>query len=249
MSSAQTSLSQAQRDRLVVVLVATRNPLNLGAAARAMSNFGFTELRVVRPYDASFREARSAVGAGELLARAKEFESVADAVADCVLVVGTTAARDRTPQQPLHSLEKASTLVRRRLAKGRVALLFGSEKRGLSNNDLSHCDFLIRIPTREAHSSMNLGQAVAVSLYEVIRPARTALSKTMTRKAAAADRERLRELLAEAVVVSGYRHSKSLENELRRLIVRLQIDESDARTLLGMLRQILWKLRQRKAEV
>ena len=83
------------RENLRVVLVATRNPLNLGAAARAMSNFGFAHLRVVNPYDVAFREARSAVGAAALLADAEEFTSVADAVADCTLVVGTTAVRHR----------------------------------------------------------------------------------------------------------------------------------------------------------
>ena len=79
-------------DHLRVVLVATRNPLNIGAAARALSNFGVRRLRVVNPYDAAFREARSAVGASGLLAKAEQYESVAEAVADCKLVVGTTAA-------------------------------------------------------------------------------------------------------------------------------------------------------------
>src|ERR1051326_6004668 len=85
----------AEFDRLRIVLLATRNPLNIGAAARAMSNFGFTQLRVVNPYGIAFREARSAVGAPALLANAQEFTSVADAVADCQLVVGTTDARQR----------------------------------------------------------------------------------------------------------------------------------------------------------
>jgi tRNA C32,U32 (ribose-2'-O)-methylase TrmJ len=79
--------------RLFVVLVATRNPLNIGAAARAMSNFGFVNLRVVNPYELAFREARSAVGASGLLKNAKEYKTVAEAVADCSLVVGTTDAR------------------------------------------------------------------------------------------------------------------------------------------------------------
>ncbi|HKD14548.1 MAG TPA: TrmH family RNA methyltransferase, partial [Candidatus Angelobacter sp.] len=83
----------AKLDRLCVVLVSTRNPLNIGAAARAMSNFGFSCLRLVNPYEPSFREARSAVGASELLASAAEYKTVAEAVADCTLVVGTTAAR------------------------------------------------------------------------------------------------------------------------------------------------------------
>jgi tRNA/rRNA methyltransferase len=79
-------------DNLRVVLVATRNPLNIGAAARAMSNFGVERLRVVNPYEVAFREARSAVGASAVLAKAEEYTSVAEAVADCKLVVGTTAA-------------------------------------------------------------------------------------------------------------------------------------------------------------
>src|SRR5208283_535354 len=92
-------------DNLCVVLVATRNPLNLGAAARAMSNFGFARLRVVNPYEVAFREARSAVGASGLLANAEEHKSVAEAVADCALVVGTTAVRHRELQHPLPRLE------------------------------------------------------------------------------------------------------------------------------------------------
>ena len=151
------------------MLVATRNPLNIGAAARAMSNFGFGGLRVVNPYEAAFREARSAVGASELLKSAEVYKSVADAVADCNLVVGTTAARHRELQHPLKTLAEGARLVRKRLRSSRVALLFGSEKRGLANQDLSHCHWLLHIPTDERHASMNLGQAVAVCLYELAR--------------------------------------------------------------------------------
>ncbi len=234
---------------MCVVLVATRNPLNLGAAARAMSNFGFSALRVVRPYEPSFREARSAVGASELLAKAEQFETVAEAVADCSLVVGTTAGRDRSLQQALKPLEKAAPVIRRKLASGRVALLFGSEKRGLSNDDLSHCHWLLRIPTRDEHGSMNLGQAVAVCLYELIRmPLRP--EKTSLRKAAlASDLERITHLLAELLRASGYTRgsaSKSFEKDLRRMVLRLDLDETDAQQWLGMLRQIEWKIRAKE---
>ena len=162
----------AELDGLCIVLVATRNPLNIGAAARAMSNFGFRHLRVVRPYEPAFREARSAVGASALLAKAGEFKTVAEAIADCSLVVGTTAVGKRTLQHDLRRLEDGARLIRKRLKSNRVALLFGSEKTGLSNEDLSHCHWLIRIPTREQNISMNLGQAVAVCLYELIRDAK-----------------------------------------------------------------------------
>jgi TrmH family RNA methyltransferase len=154
---------------LCVVLVGTRNPLNVGAVARAMSNFGAMELRAVRPYEKAWREARSAVGAGELLARAKEFANVAEAVADCSLVVGTTAVGNREMKHPLRGLEEGARLIGKRMRTGRVAVLFGSEKWGLSNEDLSYCHWLMRVPTRVEHRSMNLGQAAAVVMYEVGR--------------------------------------------------------------------------------
>jgi tRNA/rRNA methyltransferase len=158
---------------LCVVLVGTRNPLNVGAVARAMSNFGAMELRAVRPYEKAWREAKSAVGAGELLARAKEFASLAEAVADCSLVVGTTAVGNREMKHPLRGLEEAARLIGKRMQTGRVAVLFGSEKWGLSNEDLSYCHWLMRIPTRVEHRSMNLGQAAAVVMYELGRKDRT----------------------------------------------------------------------------
>jgi tRNA/rRNA methyltransferase len=154
---------------LCVVLVGTRNPLNVGAAARAMSNFGAMELRVVRPYEKAWREAKSAVGAAELLARAKEFANLSEAVADCSLVVGTTAVGNREMKHPLRGLEEGARLIGKRMNTGRVAVLFGSEKWGLSNEDLSYCHWLMRIPTRVEHRSMNLGQAAAVVMYELVR--------------------------------------------------------------------------------
>src|SRR5438876_5473751 len=136
----------ADSDCLRLILVAPRNPLNIGAAARAMSNFGFFHLRVVNPYELAFREARSAVGAAPLLTRAEEFKSLAEAVEDCTLVIGTTAVGQRQLQHPVRRLDQTSRALRKHLATGRVALLFGSEKRGLSNEDLSHCHWLLRIP-------------------------------------------------------------------------------------------------------
>src|SRR5256886_11673301 len=98
-------------DNLRVVLVATRNPLNIGAAARAMSNFGVRRLRVVNPYAVAFRQARSAVGAAKLLTDAEEYKTVAEAVADCVLVVGTTAVGHRELLHPLRGLETVQRLI------------------------------------------------------------------------------------------------------------------------------------------
>ena len=136
-------------DRLRVVLVSTRNPLNIGAVARAMSNFGCSHLRVVNPYAPAFREARSAVGAADVLASAEQFKSVADAVADCTLVVATSAIGSRKVEHPLERLEQGARRIRRHLRSGKVALLFGSEKIGLTAKQMSHAHFLMRIPTGE----------------------------------------------------------------------------------------------------
>jgi TrmH family RNA methyltransferase len=234
-------------ENLRVVLVAARNPLNIGAAARAMSNFGAMQLRVVNPYSIAFREAQSAVGAADLLARAEEFATLADAVADCSLVVGTTALQHRELQHPLHSLDHGGDLIRGALKSGRVAVAFGSEKRGLSNDDLSHCHWLMRIPTREAHSSMNLGQAVAVCLYELVREAETVASSESP-LAASADLERITRLLMESLTASGYvkRGSEiATEEKVRRLVRRLNFPGEDAEVFQGMLRKILWKLRSK----
>jgi TrmH family RNA methyltransferase len=232
-------------DRLRVVLVSTRNPLNIGAAARALSNFGFSRLRVVNPFEPSFREARSAVGAASLLREAEQFPSVAEAVADCSLVVGTSALRNRDPEQPVRRLEEGARLIRRRMASGTVALLFGSEKLGLSNEDLSHCHWLMRIPTQEAHGSMNLGQAVAVSLYALIRDRRPAALAVEKSYARSGDVDRLDSLLVKILEASGYVKepaSAVSRNKMRRLVRRLQLSREDIPVWLGMLRQIAWKL-------
>ena len=236
---------RANVDNLRVVLVGTRNPLNLGAAARAMSNFGVKHLRVVNAYEVAFREARSAVNAAELLANAEEYGNVAEAVADCRLVVGTTAAGRRDLRHRLLRLEAGGRAIRRRLAAGPVALLFGSEKVGLSNTDLSYCDWLVRIPTRAQHGSMNLGQAVAVCLYELVREGRMTQEKNRSTSAEAAKLEMITQLLFGVLRSSGYvkpRLNAITEENVRRMVRRLQLDASDAEVWLGMLRQIAWKV-------
>jgi TrmH family RNA methyltransferase len=229
-----------------VVLVATRNPLNIGAAARAMSNFGFSSLKVVQPYAAAFREARSAVGASDLLARAEEHRTVSDAVADCTLVVGTTAVRNRTLHHRLHRLERGARLIRKRLESSRVALLFGSEKFGLTNEALSHCHWLMRIPTAERNISMNLGQAVAVCLYELIRETAARAQPEKLALASAGEVERITQALLEVLDASGFLNRRQVadsDERIRRAVRRLRLPASDAKVWLGMMRQVLWKLR------
>ena len=216
-----------------------------------MSNFGISSLRLVNPYEPSFREARSAVGAAQLLASAQEYTSLPDAIADCALVVGTTAVHHRDLQHPVHRLENAAALIRERLNSGRVALLFGSEKTGLSNDDLSHCHWLLHIATEQEHLAMNLGQAVAVCLYELTRSReietteRSRLSEEAGR-VTADELDRLTALWRESLQLSGYIKSgteTASEEKLRRMLRRMDLSAEDAQVWLGMLRQIVWKLR------
>jgi TrmH family RNA methyltransferase len=247
---------------LRVVLVRTRNPLNIGAVARAMSNFGFHHLRVVNPYELAFRQARSAVGASALLANAEVYGTVDEAVADCSLVVGTTAVRNRDLHHELRPLEYGARLMRKPLASGPVALLFGSEKVGLSNADLSHCHWLVRIPTRAENISMNLGQAVAVCLYELVRDSKTK-STHLSEKAKSQESrksqgldppqpapmvevERITRVLFDVLRATRYWNpgaGAATEEKVRRLVRRLNIPVGDAEVWLGILRQILWKIR------
>ena len=241
-----------------MLLVNPRNPLNIGAAARAMSNFGFLRLRVVNPFEAGFREARSAVGASSVLTSAEEFASLDEAIADCTLVVGTTAVGDRELHHRVKALPEAAKIIRKQMASGNVALLFGSERVGLSNEELSHCHWLLRVPTRIEHRSMNLGQAVAVCVYELARDAgksaplgrvtRKALPAAQLKSATAGDVERITKTLIEALHLAGYltpRSGKTPEEKIRRLLRRHNLTANDADLWLSMLGQILYRLKNK----
>ena len=135
-------LSAASRARLTVVLVGARNPSNIGAAARAMQDFGFSDLRLVNdfaaPFEAAQLEAKSAVAAQHVMQSAQRFDSLAEAIADCTLIVATTAIGDREITQPILPLQQAAPLIVGVLGaesdSPRAAILFGSEKTGLTKD-------------------------------------------------------------------------------------------------------------------
>jgi TrmH family RNA methyltransferase len=251
--SASGTLAYAScKDRCIalqisVILVSTRNPLNIGAAARAMANFGVDDLRVVNPYEVAFREAVSAVGGAHVLQNARVFETVADAVADCSLVVGTSAAQRRELQQPIEMLQTGIVHIRQH--QGPVGLMFGSEKFGLSNEDLSYCHSLLSIPTAPDTPSMNLGQAVAVCLYELRRTeGDIAPRPTPPDAIQGIEAERVTKMMLEVLERSGYTNritAVSTEQKIRRWIRRLRLSRRDTPLLLGILRQVLWKMDQR----
>jgi len=231
------------------ILARPRNPLNIGAAARAMANFGFREMVVVAPYTPVWQEARSAVGAGEIVTSARAVETLVEGIGDASLVVGTTAGSRRNLDRDLIPLPDFPAWLRQRQAKGCVALLFGSEKTGLSNDHMSYCHALVRIPTAVDCPSMNLGQAVAVCAYELSRaglvPTRPLkLTVHLSDPAGAKSLDHLFERAARVLDQVGYLKPKSRHAtllKLRRLLLDLELTNHDARIVGGILAQIEWK--------
>ncbi len=222
-----------------------------------MYDFGFRDLRLVSEYRVPLERARSAVDASSVLAGARQFTELAESLADRSLVIGTTAVGLRRQEHPLYTLAESSgkLLAEAKDPKGRVALLFGSEKTGLSNEELSYCHWLLTIPMHQTegmrHASMNLGQAVAVCLYELVREAAAPGSHAPAAGALSADLDRLAHLLMQVMEESGYsrRHPANFDETLvRRLVRHMGLDRSHALAWMGILRQVLWKLYSGKGE-
>jgi len=247
-------LTQQQRDCIEVVLVSPRNPLNVGAAARAMANFGFSRLTVVAPYEPHWREARSAVGAPQLLQNAKETATLAEAVAECTYIVGTGTRTHRKPEQPVLLLPLAGPIVAKHLAgHGRVAIVFGPEKHGLTGDHLSYCHALLEIPTDPRQPSMNLGQAVAVCLYELACSDQKepnddrSLQSNSDPSATSGNLDRLAGLIEQTMLAAGY-SPRTMEpanrHDLRIMLRSLAPSSLDTRRMLGLFRRILYRLQQ-----
>jgi tRNA/rRNA methyltransferase len=209
-----------------------------------MSNFGCAEMRLVKVHPPSFEDAASAVGAQDVLQAARRFDNVAEAVADCSLVYGTLAPHGRLPEQPMIPLPVAALRTQAAMQTGKAALLFGSEKTGLSNHDFSHCQGVVGIPARAQHASMNLGQAAAVCLYAVAQAAAVVTETVEPQLAAAEHVDRITALLAEALAQTNYVGIGRpwAEDNLRALVRRMRVPEQDAVALTGMLRKIVWVL-------
>ena len=263
-------LTAAARQRVSVVLVGARNPQNIGAAARAMQDFGFGDLRVVNtfapPFEAAQLHATSAVAADEIMRSARLFSSLPDAISDCTYIAGTTAIGGRDLSHPVLPLRDAAQLLLGELLKQnagdehdtnaasqgpserRVALLFGSEKTGLTNEQLSFCSTLLTIPLfapEGRHLSMNLGQSVAVCLYELTRAGFEGAREVpiMVKPAPNAQiRERLLGSLLEVMEVSGYARrfpANARPEVVRQLAAQLGHTTDEAATWMGFLRQLL----------
>lgn len=151
-----------------VILVRPRDPNNIGAAARAMGNFGLSDLRVVEPYAPVWREAVSAVGVGDILQNARQFNSLDEALSDVHFSLASTAVRNRAVEQEIITLPHLNERLEM-APEGIVALVFGNEKSGLSGDDIARCDAILNIPTSAKQPSVNLAQAVILTCYELSR--------------------------------------------------------------------------------
>ncbi|MBI4349247.1 MAG: RNA methyltransferase [Elusimicrobia bacterium] len=227
---------------LRVVLVRTSNGLNIGAVARAMANFGLEDLVAVSPYAPRWREAKSATHGSGILKRARRL-TLDEAVRDCRLVLGTASAHNRAQRRPTVTLPALRAWLARRLAGGgRVAVLFGSERNGLDNDELSRCQALLRIPTAAEAPSMNLGQAAALVAYELSRPV---LERSVTSPGEAPAEGRHLEGLVDAAMramdkagVNRHLAPGARRERFRRGLAGWRMTRADASWLRGLLERL-----------
>ncbi|TBR20534.1 RNA methyltransferase [bacterium] len=226
--------------RVRFVLVRTRNSLNMGAAARALANFGFADLVAVEPYEPKWREASSAVYGAELLAKAPVL-TLAEAVADRALVLGTGSNDSRRLRKPVVPLPALADYIKERTPGG-IAVLFGSEKFGLRNEDLAVCHALVRIPTRPEAPSMNLGQSVAAVAYELARgEMRREVSEKAESGPTAAQLEALLDAAGaalDAAKVNRHMSAATRRAYLKRMLLGWRMTAGDASFLQGLLKRL-----------
>jgi tRNA/rRNA methyltransferase len=228
-------------ERVAVVLSHPSHPGNVGAAARAMKTMGIADLRLVAPVPLAGSEAAArAAGGADVLERATTHASLVAALAGCDCAFGFSA-RERALSHPALSVRDAAPeIVERARAGGRVALVFGNETSGLSNEELGHCQKVAVIPANAAYPSLNLAAAVQVACYEVAvaAGAHVATPRERHEPATVADLEALYAHLERAVTQSGYldpaRPGRLMER-LRRLFARARLERSEVKVLRGML--------------
>ncbi|MFN0120185.1 MAG: RNA methyltransferase [Blastocatellia bacterium] len=226
-------------NHVTIVLARPRDPNNIGAAARAMKNFGLTRLAVVTPWKPVWDEAVSAVNALDVLTNARVCAAMSEAIDKCTLVVGTADPR-RAGQAIYTPADLAAEL---RATDHRLALVFGSEKHGLTNAELSHCHRLMSIPTVPDCPSMNLGQAVAVCCYELSRARETitGADSLPADRAASGELENTLGLLLNVLDRAGFvapGNERKMEQTLRQSLLRLGLTSREIRTMCGALRRI-----------
>jgi tRNA/rRNA methyltransferase/tRNA (cytidine32/uridine32-2'-O)-methyltransferase len=225
-------------------LVETTHPGNIGAVARAMKNMGMTRLALVSPKIFPSNEATArASGADDVLAAATVYPNLQEAIADCQLIIGTSARR-RTISWPELNPKQCAQLAVIDQPHQQIAIIFGRENSGLKNHELDLCHYLLHIPCNESYSSLNIAAAVQVVCYELF--AATDLPDSIQvgdqgecPLATASQMESFYRHLQEALVDIGFMQpgrSKSIMRRLRRVYNRIQLDTKEVDILRGILR-------------
>lgn len=235
-------ISSAITQNIKIVLVETSHPGNIGAAARAMKTMGLDQLALVRPRDYPCAEATArASGADDVLAQAVVHDSLEEAIADCRLVLGTSA-RLRSLKWPQLNPRETADQVLKEAGEGRVALVFGRERVGLTNEELALCHYLVNIPSNPEYSSLNLAAAVQIICYELmmqgggVEPAEAQELGEMP-----VDQEEMERLYGhfETTLIEldflDPDNPKHLMRRLRRLYNRVRLTQNEVNILRGIL--------------
>src|SRR5580658_3817476 len=234
----------AARDRFAFVLFRPQSPGNIGAAARAIKNMGFDDLRLVAPGTLKSREAVAmAVHADDVLAHATIYPELADAIADCSIAVGTTSRRGGYRSRAV-ALRAAAVELDALAGANKIALVFGREDRGLTNRELKLCHRLVTIPTAPEYPSLNLAQAVMVVAYELMMAATAATESARAPEFVAASvSDPMLERMAEALVAIGFIPDDNPDHimlAIREIFGRSGLTARELEILNGMARQMRW---------
>jgi tRNA (cytidine32/uridine32-2'-O)-methyltransferase len=236
--------------RIRIVLVEPTHPGNIGAAARAMKTMGLRSLALVRPHEFPCAAATAmAAGADDLLVRAQVVDSLQEAIGGCGWVIGTSA-RTRTIPWPVHDPREAARRVLAMAGEADVAVVFGREHAGLTNDELELCQAVVQIPSNPDFSSLNLGAAVQVLAYELRMQSlagRQAAAVEMVNDAPPAtsdDMARLYAHLEETMIETGFldpAKPRRLMRRVRRLFNRAGLDRNEVNIIRGFLTAVQGK--------
>lgn len=231
-----------------IVLVEPLYGGNIGAACRAMANMGFSDLALVAPRAPDMNEARMmACHAGHVLDARKEYDTLAGAVADCGAVMGTTARRGLYRQHARAPREWAERALEA-ADSGRVALVFGREDKGLTNEELALCTHIVQIPTAPECSSLNIAQAVLICCYEIFVAFGTFVPQTeKSPDAPSALRERMFEIWRDSLLEIGFMRGDKADHMMmgvRRILSRGRLTVDDVNIMMGIARQAVWAARK-----
>ncbi|MCS6179865.1 tRNA (cytosine(32)/uridine(32)-2'-O)-methyltransferase TrmJ [Shewanella baltica] len=227
-----------------VVLVGTSHPGNIGSTARAMKTMGLSNLYLAEPrVEPDGHSIALAAGASDILKHLVKVDSLAEAIADCSLVIATSA-RSRTLDWPMLEPREAGVRLATEALNGPVAIVFGRENHGLSNEELQQCTYHVAIPANPEYSSLNLAQAVQIICYET-RVAHLAQKEVaeeeLTEYPLAADQERFFAHLETTLLSTGFiikNHPGQVMMKLRRLFSRARIESQEMNILRGILTSI-----------